>query len=1197
VSAADSLILADVVELLGGGVISAHPLCPGAQITLVGFDFGSPQPQTEIVASLLLDGERPSGRRASNRTISLPIQIRGPSRPIMDGARELLQQLVDQDTWRLTWTPDPGTGTALPLVFDCFRATATVTRDLVLEDNLVSQLTLTFPALPYGRSDTLTTLAFPTPASFPQPANPIRLDDYSTVSSSTQPTWWSQSTQHVSDSFSAHWSWAITDQDSGPFYTRTLAAPVDITGLGKLTFQFGLGTSNFARWHKGNVTFAITLTDNAAHTLSFGGNAYCTASNQPTVPTWTQVTFAIPTSATFDYTHLNSYSIRAWRFIDTDGDLELDSDSYLNGLTATASALNPFAAVRGTLYQIGAPGGTARAPMSAQFQSPPVTVPTTTNFTTPGITSWTAPAGVTSAKIRVKAAGGKGGDRSTTGQGGGAGGGADAGEDTYPVVPGQTYPITIGAAGGSGGFPTLVASYFDHEDAWNYNTLVTQSFTPTAGELIVVKALNSERSQTFGTPSGGGLSFTNRVDQNVTSHCRADIWTATVGASPTAMTISLTVAASQQNHAFVVERWSGAKLAGSPAVINATGSGAPSAVETTVANNSVISWVNGDFDQGTGARTYRGTPTEEQYWTAGDCTGYFAWQTQATAGAVTVGLTAPSQTWTMAAIEIQAFNTGALTDGGASSFDLLTAVGGASVPVNTTTGGLGGADIACTLRSFLTGATTSFEGSIGTWVAQGNSSVTLTAAQAHSGTGSLQVTSLASGDMNAASVVAANILTAGMPVVAGQSVMCSAWFRSAVSVRTCRVGAIFFDSAGVTLSTVFSANTAADSTSAWTPVAGPVTAPASSAFCRLVVQVQATGAGSEVHYVDDAQLAPGSAYSGGNGAAASTTGGGGGSSAGDDAAGANGSGVTGGTAPSGGGNGGNGGAAGANNGTAGSAPGGAGGGSSSTGAAQTGGNGANGKVAITFTPPLNPFHTLVAHAPSYTAPATLNPLIPVGGGLDTPNGGTEYTITSPVPGLPARYYGTYTIIAVASVVNTPSASRTWTIGFKQYDYTSGPSTTRTVARTFTPTTESPVITNGFVVVGEITLPCRDIAPDNSTAFTNVTVTSTNTSDRLLDILVLDVRGQLAAINISGTGHVNYFLDEPDIDRDWGRILASDYDRPQATSVLDANDMILSGGPLLIDPNGPGWLLAYSPDAGAPGLTATFFARWRDSRLS
>ncbi len=131
----------------------------------------------------------------------------------------------------------------------------------------------------------------------------------------------------------------------------------------------------------------------------------------------------------------------------------------------------------------------------------------------------------------------------------------------------------------------------------------------------------------------------------------------------------------------------------------------------------------------------------------------------------------------------------------------------------------------------------------------------------------------------------------------------------------------------------------------------------------------------------------------------------------------------------------------------------------------------------------------------------------------------------------------------------------------------------------------------------MTLPIRDIADDQTAAYFTIKVSSTNSSDRVLDILVLDVRGQLTVINVaSGSGFVNYYLDEPDINRDWGRVLGSSYERSQAVSVLDSV-LALTGGPLMIDPNGPGWMLAYSPDAGAPALTASFYARWRDSRLT
>ena len=270
VSAADSLILADVVELLGGGVISSHPLCPGAQITLVGFDFGSPQPQTEVVASLLLDGERPTGRRASNRTISLPIQIRGPSRPTMNGARELLQQLIDADTWRLTWTPDPGTGTALPLIFDCFRGTAAVSRDLVLRGQPRQPADDHLPRAalrPVGHADD---------AGVPVAERVVAAAGAARSSSTTTPpspprrrTRTGRSPRSTSPTRSRRTGTGrSTTEDTGPIYTHTLGATVDITGLSKLAFQFGLGTENYAHWHTGNVTFACTLTDNAAHTLS-----------------------------------------------------------------------------------------------------------------------------------------------------------------------------------------------------------------------------------------------------------------------------------------------------------------------------------------------------------------------------------------------------------------------------------------------------------------------------------------------------------------------------------------------------------------------------------------------------------------------------------------------------------------------------------------------------------------------------------------------------------------------------------------------------------------------------------------------------------------------------------------------------------------------------------------------------------------
>src|SRR6266700_6495523 len=99
----------------GTGVVF-HLLQPGG---LGNYTLGEPQPVTDIVQSLLLDGERPFGQRASNRTITLPIKITAPDYVTLTAARELLMQATDQPYWPMSFTSG---STGLTTVFDCFRA-------------------------------------------------------------------------------------------------------------------------------------------------------------------------------------------------------------------------------------------------------------------------------------------------------------------------------------------------------------------------------------------------------------------------------------------------------------------------------------------------------------------------------------------------------------------------------------------------------------------------------------------------------------------------------------------------------------------------------------------------------------------------------------------------------------------------------------------------------------------------------------------------------------------------------------------------------------------------------------------------------------------------------------------------------------------------------------------------------------------
>jgi hypothetical protein len=152
--------------------------------------------------------------------------------------------------------------------------------------------------------------------------------------------------------------------------------------------------------------------------------------------------------------------------------------------------------------------------------------------------------------------------------------------------------------------------------------------------------------------------------------------------------------------------------------------------------------------------------------------------------------------------------------------------------------------------SVLAGNASTFEGGIANWAAVTNCAVAQSAAQSHGGTKSLALTSTAGGDMVAESCAAVNILTQGFAVVPGQQVSVQSWIRTAVSARTVSVGCHWFTSGGVSVSTTYAAGVA-DASGAWAIDPGTVAAPATAAFYCVSVKVTATGAGAEVHYIDD----------------------------------------------------------------------------------------------------------------------------------------------------------------------------------------------------------------------------------------------------------------------------------------------------------------------------------------------------------
>jgi hypothetical protein len=225
-------------------------------------------------------------------------------------------------------------------------------------------------------------------------------------------------------------------------------------------------------------------------------------------------------------------------------------------------------------------------------------------------------------------------------------------------------PLTAvsGGGGGSGGgsTPALITSYLVTSSTNGTSSLVTSAFTPTNGEVIVVKASTSDAGTVVGTPTGGSQTYTLRGSVTSGSFCYAVLYTAIVAGSPGSMTITVPFSGDSGRRSMLVERWSNATLDATPAVnATKTGSGAPSATLTTEANNSVVSWVNADWNANApGSRAYRSSATElgihDQSAAADNqYVGYYAWQSTATAGSQTLGMTAPTgQAWSLVGVEV-----------------------------------------------------------------------------------------------------------------------------------------------------------------------------------------------------------------------------------------------------------------------------------------------------------------------------------------------------------------------------------------------------------------------------------------------------------------------------------------------------------------------------------------------------------------
>lgn len=155
--------------------------------------------------------------------------------------------------------------------------------------------------------------------------------------------------------------------------------------------------------------------------------------------------------------------------------------------------------------------------------------------------------------------------------------------------------------------------------------------------------------------------------------------------------------------------------------------------------------------------------------------------------------------------------------------------------------------------NLLTGDGGTFEGGIANWAQAGNATVAHSTAQAHSGTGSLAVTSVAAGPVEAGSCLRTLAATKGFPCTGGDVVGVSGWFRAATTGRTCVVQIDWFDANLASLGST-AGKTVTDTTTGWVQATAQWAAPANAAWFRAGLQVNAVAAAGETHYFDDAAI-------------------------------------------------------------------------------------------------------------------------------------------------------------------------------------------------------------------------------------------------------------------------------------------------------------------------------------------------------
>jgi glycine rich protein len=1228
----DSLVIGGAIELWGppGGVPSINPMCPGAIFRLApGWNLDAPQPTTDFIASLIVDGERPFGDRASDRTITLPVYITAPDFRTLAGARELLLSTVDAQQWPLTWTRastaalsgiDPQ---SYPLILDCFRAQPAVIDWGGPEGfrlHPAGKIALTFQSLPYGRSDAQQQVAFLAPiASLNAPAappSPIVLDAFTTINSPQC----QQSNRCVVGPYSCYWDPGVApfsrpDGQNAPLiYSATFSAAVNLTGMASLGMWLGFGSRyyfNHSPHGRTRVVIGVTLTDTSGNTLQWSTRTgrFLPVSQDPQNPVFGRVTVRIPqNNGSFNYAAVASYSLtiinRSPTYDCPSGELRWTC-AYLDNLTAfPPSQLAAQPSPRGNLYTLYGVVGTHRAPTSMQFQQAPAAA-TPTSLTTAGTGTYTVPSGAVYLKVECVGGGGAGSSQTATGVGGGGGGAEYAAEQVFPATPGQVISYSVGAGGTTGGSPTNgTPTTFGPAPGATLAVTANGGFSAAqnspvgglggAGSVNTLHNPGGQGRTASGSVGGGGGSSGGSASPGLTPTGTAAVLFTTPGSFSGGSGWLCPAGVTQ----VYVECWGGGGSGGDGSNgNNGTGGGggeyAAQYVSVTPGNHYTYvvaaggALVNGNGIAGNngGNTTFTGDGSvtiTAHGGVAGQGSGYGSLGGTGSSAAIHFnggqgGPEAPySGSGGSSAGSAAAGNAG----NGYGNATSAPTGGGAGGTGSGATGNAGGAG---TIPGGGGGGT--YYGGVNTGAGAGGQ-VRLTypgGLGAPTNTGATAVTGGGAGGAGGPSSNTAG--SAGsQPGGGGGGADSGGSSESGGAGGTGKITVTPFSSPTFkTLIVHRPSVTAPDILNPFVPVGNGLVAPGTteypvpasvapvplnqnSMFSSAVTPW--TAANSATLSQSAAWLTSGTALFTGNGSTANP------------------------------------------------------GMASETTIPVTGGlsytaqatcyspqgfttvqviinwfnsssvsTGSPASSTSTSVPAVYGFGTTIqvtGTAPNAAAYAQVV-IQMTGTPANTVQMFADNALLMTTP-LPAIFAGTYTVMLIASSWNNPSASRTLSVTVKQYEYVGGSSyTTTTTPISIVPNTQ---VTNGIVNAGTLTLPLKAIPADNVDGYFTVLVSDTNGSDRFFDCLFLDTQGQSVIINEPSAGYVNYYLDEPDSTTDLGLHLGSQFGRPAAISVMDA--CTISGGPLTLEP-GTNALLAYCQE-GAPAISVSYWPRWFAERL-